>query len=66
MQIQILKDGGTEGKSELIAWLYIDCAEEKLVDSITLKGYKVKAGKSLNGDDMMQIKDYYMEKGENA
>ena len=43
MQIQVYK---TDTK-EMVAWLYIDCEEDKLIDAVLHKDYEIKHGKTL-------------------
>lgn len=43
MQIQIYK----KGTNEIVAWLYVDCEEDKLIDAILHNDYEVKHGKTL-------------------
>ena len=43
MQIQIYN----KQNKELVAWLYIDCDEDKVVDIVLHKDYDVKVGKNL-------------------
>lgn len=43
MQIQIYK----KDTSELVAWLYVDCDEDRLVDAVMEKNYDIKVGKNL-------------------